>query len=88
MESKLKLDAFTLKVIAITVMTCNHIAHGFRGFLPIYLLAPFYVVGGLTFPIMAFLLIEGYHKTRNVKKVYASTFGFRFDCVGSVNICI
>jgi len=68
MESKLKLDAFKLKVIAIIAMTCNHIAHGLMDYLPIYLLAPLYVVGGLTFPIMAFLLIEGYHKTRNVKR--------------------
>jgi len=68
MESKLKLDAFTLKIIAIIAMTCNHIAHGFKDYLPIYILAPLYVVGGLTFPIMAFLLIEGYHKTRNIKR--------------------
>ena len=68
MESKLKLDAFVLKVIAIIAMTCNHIAHGFMDYLPIYILAPIYVVGGLTFPIMAFLLSEGYRKTRNVKR--------------------
>jgi len=68
METKLKLDAFMLKVIAIIAMTCNHIAHGFMDYLPIHLLAPLYVVGGLTFPIMAFLLVEGYHKTRNVKR--------------------
>ena len=67
-ESKFGLSAFTLKIIAIVTMTCNHIAHGFENQLPIYLLVPLYVVGGLTFPIMAYLMIEGYQKTSNIKK--------------------
>ena len=67
-ESKLGLSAFSLKIIAIVTMTCNHIAHGFENQLPIYLLIPLYIVGGLTFPIMAYLMIEGYQKTSNIKK--------------------
>ena len=67
-ESKFGLSAFTLKIIAIITMTCNHIAHGFADQLPIYLLVPLHVVGGLTFPIMAYLMIEGYQKTSNIKK--------------------
>ena len=62
------LSAFALKIVAIVAMTCNHIAHGFESSLPPYLLTPFYAAGGLTFPIMAYLMIEGYHKTSDIKK--------------------
>ena len=65
---RFELSAFTLKVIAIIAMTCNHIAHGFVDQLPIYLLIPLHFAGGLTFPIMAYLMIEGYKKTSNIKK--------------------
>ena len=67
-ESRFGLSAFALKIIAIVTMTCNHIAHGFENQLPLFLLVPLYIVGGLTFPIMAYLMIEGYQKTSNVKK--------------------
>ena len=62
------MSAFKLKIIAITAMTCNHIAHAFDGYLPVYLHALLYVAGGLTFPIMACLMIEGYQKTSSIKK--------------------
>ena len=65
---KLEISAFSLKIIAIVAMTFNHIAHAFYYSLPLYLLAPLYIAGGLTFPIMAYLMIEGYHKTSNLKK--------------------
>jgi hypothetical protein len=75
-NDKLELNAFTLKIIAIIAMTCNHIAHAFGGALPMYLRAPLYIAGGLTFPIMAYLIVEGYHKTSNVKKYMLRLFIF------------
>ena len=65
---KMGLSAFALKIIAIITMTFCHIAQAFGTSMPIYLQLPLYAVGGLTFPIMAYLMIEGYKKTSNVKK--------------------
>lgn len=58
----------TLKVFAIIGMTCNHAAWVFASVLPF----PFYCiltgVGGLTFPIMAFLIAEGWRHTSNCRR--------------------
>jgi hypothetical protein len=55
------LDAFTLKVVAIVAMTIDHVG---------VLLYPeqlwLRVIGRLTIPIIAFLLVEGYHNTSNL----------------------
>jgi len=89
---KFEISAFSLKIIAIIAMTFNHIAHAFMDVLPIYLLAPLYVAGGLTFPIMAYLMIEGYHKTSNIKKymlrllVFALIAVFPFFLVFRVSV--
>lgn len=63
--------SFTLKVVAIIGMTLNHFCYVFYPYLPAEALCVLFVFGGLTFPIMAFLLVEGYHHTSNVKR-YAS----------------
>ena len=68
---KIKLDSFHLKIIAITGMLINHTGiifewgHSIQT-LPFFAVSEF--VGRFTFPIMAYLLVEGYHYTRNVKK--------------------
>ncbi|MBF2450728.1 TraX family protein [Listeria welshimeri] len=64
-----KLDSFHLKIIAIIAMLINHIGIGFNLFEysnELYFFTE--LVGKLTFPIMAFLLVEGFHYTKNVKK--------------------
>lgn len=53
----------TLKIIAIVGMTANHGAWIFAPFLPFPALCALLACGGVTFPIMAFLLVEGYRHT-------------------------
>ena len=65
---KFGLSAFTMKMIAILAMTCCHAAIVFEDSLSIYLMFVLNTVGGLTFPIMAYLIVEGYNKTSNIKK--------------------
>ncbi len=67
-------SSFTLKVVAIVAMTMNHAANIFFYHLPFVAQCILYGAGGLTFPIMAFLLVEGYRKTSNLKK-YAFRLG-------------
>ncbi len=60
------ITAFPLKVLAIVGMTCNHACHIFSNQMPDGLFCLLFGFGGLTFPIMAFLLVEGYNHTSNV----------------------
>ncbi len=64
----MKLNASQLKIIAIIGMLFNHVAHVFGESLSAPLYIAFTAVGGVTFPIMAYLLNEGYQYTRDVKK--------------------
>jgi len=64
----LNLTAFQLKLIALTGMTIQHIAIVFSDRLPIVLQFPMQLAGGMTFPILAFLLIEGYRNTSSIIK--------------------
>lgn len=70
------IDSFALKLIAIVAMTCNHAAWVFGTTLPPVLLCIFYAVGGLTFPIMLFLLHVGYEHTRSVRNYALRLFVF------------
>jgi len=67
-ERKLGLSAFALKMIAIIAMTCCHTAIAFEESLPIGIMFILNTVDGVTFPIMAYLIVEGYHKTSNIKR--------------------
>ena len=62
------IDAFWLKIFAIVGMTLDHIGIVFGDHMPLAAKTALYALGGLTFPIMAYLLGEGFRHTRNVKK--------------------
>ncbi len=66
-KSFISLSAFSLKIIAIVGMSLNHAGYLFFNYLPIEILCLFIGAGGLTFPIMAFLLVEGYRHTSNMR---------------------
>ena len=73
------LNANTLKVIAITAMTIDHMAWMlFPGYvaapLPVFL----HILGRLTCPIMCFFIAEGYHHTKNIRKYTFRLFLFAF----------
>lgn len=60
--------AFVLKVAAIVGMTCNHVANVFGSELPRGRHGRFVFFGRPTFPIMAYLLCEGYRHTSSVRR--------------------
>ena len=62
------INASVLKIIAIVGMTLNHIGNAFIDQLPPLPECLLFLPGGLTFPIMAFLLTEGYRHTSDLKK--------------------
>ncbi len=70
------LTSFALKIIAIVGMTANHAAYVFYPYLPFEARCIMFAVGGLTFPVMAFLLVEGYRHTSNLRKYAGRLFVF------------
>lgn len=66
--------SFVLKIMAIVCMTADHVSIVFSGTLPFGWQCALQAVGGVTFPIMAFLLTEGYRHTSDVRR-YALRLG-------------
>lgn len=70
------LSSFTLKIIAIIGMTCNHAGYIFYSYLPFEVIFVCFAIGGITFPTMAFLLVEGYKHTSDIRKYALRLFIF------------
>ena len=70
------LDAYKLKWIAIIGMFTNHAVLALREVIPLWLQLSLFAIGGVTFPIMAFFVSEGYKHTSNVKKYFLRIFIF------------
>lgn len=70
------LSSFWLKIIAIAGMTANHFAYIFQPHLSLPLQCVLFALGGLTFPILGFLLVEGYRHTSSVKRYGLRLFAF------------
>ncbi len=62
------IDAFWLKVIAIVGMFSDHVGNVFGDMMPLWLKCLFFIPGGLTFPIMAYLMSEGYRHTSSFRR--------------------
>ena len=71
------LTSFQLKLIAIIAMTINHIGYIFSNEFnnPIWEFS-YLFIGYLTFPIMAFFLIEGFYLTKNYYKYLSRIISF------------
>ena len=72
----LSFDAYYLKLFAIIAMVLNHIAIAFYTVLPFGVMLPIYAIGGLTYTIMAFFIVEGYKYTSNLGKYILRLFIF------------
>lgn len=71
------LSSFALKVVAIAGMTANHACYLlYPEVLPNAVACVLFAIGGLTFPIMAFLIVEGYRRTSNVRRYALRLFAF------------
>ncbi|MCL2373222.1 MAG: conjugal transfer protein TraX [Defluviitaleaceae bacterium] len=70
----LKLNAYQLKWIAIVGMFLQHMLIAWSGIIPAVLRFPLYAVGGVTFPIMAFFVVEGYRHTSDLERYILRLF--------------
>lgn len=62
------ISASTLKFIAIIGMTMDHTGIVFGDYMPLWAKIILFAFGGLTFPTMAYLLVEGYRHTSDFKR--------------------
>lgn len=67
------MNVFILKLIALITMVIDHYGAIFQSNIDIYRM-----VGRIAFPIYAFLLVEGYHYTRDIKKYAKRLLVFAF----------
>ncbi len=74
--TRLRTTGFSLKVFAIVGMTANHVAHVFSPMLDWQVTLALYSLGGITYPIMAYLIVEGYRHTSNLRKYAARLLVF------------
>ena len=66
MDRKFTTTSFTLKLAAIICMTANHAVWILGDWMSRGVMYTLFCLGGATFPIMAFMLVEGYRHTSNI----------------------
>ncbi|MCL2531781.1 MAG: conjugal transfer protein TraX [Oscillospiraceae bacterium] len=71
-----KLNANQLKIMAVIGMITSHMVIAWWEIIPIWLAYPMYIAGGLTFPIMAYFVAEGYKHTSNHKRYILRVLAF------------
>ena len=74
MSKLINLDAYKLKWVAIVGMVLSHMVITWWEIIPMWLSFLLFTTGGLTFPIMAFFLVEGYKHTSNLKRYMLRLF--------------
>ena len=78
---KLKLSRNTLKLIAVIAMLVDHISYLFLDELGVIGISLRFI-GRITYPIMAFMLVEGYYHTKDYTKYLFRMFGISvISCV-------
>ena len=70
------MNAYHLKLSAIVAMVLNHIAIAFYTVLPLGVMLPIYAIGGLTYTVMAYFIVEGYKHTSSLSKYIFRLFIF------------
>lgn len=68
-------------------MTANHVAHVMGNLMPWEATMTLYSFGGVTYPIMAFLLVVGYRHTSNVRKYAFRLFLFALASQVPFTLC-
>ena len=84
----LSFNAYTLKWIAIIGMITSHIATAWHLILPTWLFLPLFTLGGFTYVIMAFFVVEGYKYTSSLRNYIGRLLVFGFIAQSLHNMVI
>ena len=68
---KIEISSFGLHILAMVLMLIDHLGHVALGNGPILR-----GIGRLAFPIFAFMIVEGYFHTKDIKKYISRLFIF------------
>jgi len=79
-------DGFMLKIVAAITMLIDHIAVIFINRIPLVVYEQMRIVGRVSFPIFAFLLVEGFFHTRNRINYLARILGFGIGMIFCLSI--
>ena len=82
------ITSFVLKMFAILGMTANHVAHVMANLMPWEATVILYSFGGVTYPVMAFLLVIGYKHTSNIRRYASRLFLFALISQVPFTLCL
>lgn len=75
---KLSLNGNQLKIIAIVTMVIDHLGYYFQASMPNGIYVVLRAVGRISMPLFAFLLVQGFFHTKNLKKYILRIFSLAF----------